>query len=36
MQVAGKVFERRELRATRRAMFEILTDARHEAVPLLA
>jgi hypothetical protein len=36
MQVAGKAFERRELLATRRAMFEILTDKRHDAVPLLA
>jgi len=36
IQVAGKAFERAELKATRRAMFEILTDVRHEAVPLLA
>src|SRR5262245_29013802 len=36
MQVAGKAFERRELLATRRAMFEILTDKRHDVVPLLA
>ncbi len=36
IQVAGKAFERRELTATRRAMFEILTDDRHDAVPLLA
>jgi hypothetical protein len=36
MQVAGKVFERRELVATRRVMFEILTDTRHDQVPLLA
>jgi hypothetical protein len=36
MQVAGKAFERGELVATRRAMFEILTDTRHETVPLLA
>ena len=36
MQLAGKAFERRELLATRRAMFEILTDKRHDAVPLLA
>jgi hypothetical protein len=36
IQVAGKAFERAELVATRRAMFEILTDVRHEAVPLLA
>jgi hypothetical protein len=36
IQVAGKAFERAELVATRRAMFEILTDNRHEAVPLLA
>jgi hypothetical protein len=36
MQVAGKAFERQQLLATRRAMFEILTDKRHDAVPLLA
>ncbi len=36
MQVAGKVFERRELLATRRVMFEILTDTCHDGVPLLA
>jgi hypothetical protein len=36
VQVAGKAFERRELMATRRAMFEILTDERHDDVPLLA
>lgn len=36
MQVAGKAFERGELIATRRAMFEILTDKQHDAVPLLA
>lgn len=36
MQVAGKAFERGELMATRRAMFEILTDKQHEQVPLLA
>ncbi|MEO3757749.1 hypothetical protein ABGB19_05580 [Mycobacterium sp. B14F4] len=36
IQLAGKAFERAELTATRRAMFEILTDARDEAVPLLA
>jgi hypothetical protein len=36
IQVAGKAFERRELIATRRAMFEILTDTRHDEVPLLA
>ena len=36
MQVAGKAFERRELLATRRAMFEILTDKPHDEVPLLA
>lgn len=36
IQVAGKAFGRGELTATRRAMFEILTDARHEVVPLLA
>jgi hypothetical protein len=36
MQVAGKAFTRAELVATRRVMFEILTDTRHDAVPLLA
>jgi hypothetical protein len=36
IQVAGKTFERAELVATRRAMFEILTDTRNDAVPLLA
>jgi hypothetical protein len=36
IQVAGQAFERAELVATRRAMFEILTDTRHGAVPLLA
>lgn len=36
IQVAGKAFERAELTADRRAMFEILTDTRHDAVPLLA
>ena len=36
IQVAGKAFERGELVATRRAMFEILTDKRHDEVPLLA
>jgi hypothetical protein len=36
IQVAGKAFERAELVATRRAMFEILTDTRHESVPVLA
>jgi hypothetical protein len=36
IQLAGTAFERTELVATRRAMFEILTDTRHEAVPLLA
>jgi hypothetical protein len=36
VQVAGKAFERGELMATRRAMFEILTDKRHDEVPLLA
>ena len=36
VQVAGKAFQRAELVATRRAMFEILTDIRHDAVPLLA
>ncbi|HYZ68893.1 MAG TPA: hypothetical protein VE666_14015 [Mycobacterium sp.] len=36
VQMAGKAFERGELVATRRAMFEILTDTRHDDVPLLA
>ncbi len=36
IQMVGKAFERRELMATRRAMFEILTDAQHDQVPLLA
>ncbi|HEX2214944.1 MAG TPA: hypothetical protein VHH12_16125 [Mycobacterium sp.] len=36
IQVAGKVFERAELTATRRAMLEILTDTRLDQVPLLA
>ncbi|KUI06683.1 hypothetical protein AU191_24030 [Mycolicibacterium acapulense] len=36
IQVAGKAFERTELTANRRAMFEILTNDRHETVPLLA
>ncbi len=36
IQVAGKAFERSALVATRRAMFEILTDTRQPAVPLLA
>ena len=36
IQLAGKAFERAELTATRRAMFEILTDTRHETVPILA
>jgi hypothetical protein len=36
VQLAGKAFERAELLATRRAMFEILTDQRHDEVPLLA
>ena len=36
MQVAGKAFERAELVATRRVMFEILSGTRYEAVPLLA
>jgi hypothetical protein len=36
IQLAGKAFERQELTATHRAMFEILTDTRHDAVPLLA
>jgi hypothetical protein len=35
IQLAGRAFERAELTATRRAMFEILTDTRHETVPLL-
>lgn len=36
IQVAGKAFERTELTASRRAMFEILTSDRNETVPLLA
>jgi hypothetical protein len=36
VQLAGTAFERRELRAARRAMFEILTDTPNEDVPLLA
>ncbi len=36
IRLAGGAFGRTELVATRRAMFEILTDTRHEAVPLLA
>lgn len=36
IQVAGKAFDRAELTATRRAMFEILTDKQHPQVPLLA
>jgi hypothetical protein len=36
VQVAGKAFERGELVATRRAMFEILTHKQHDEVPLLA
>lgn len=36
IQLAGKAFARTELIATRRAMFEILTDTMHDAVPLLA
>ena len=36
IQLAGKAFERTELTATRRAMLEILTDTRHDQVPLLA
>jgi hypothetical protein len=36
IQLAGKAFERTELTATRRAMFEILTDIRHDEVALLA
>ncbi|MGE2723298.1 hypothetical protein [Mycolicibacterium pulveris] len=36
MQVAGKAFERAELVAQRRAMFEILTDTPDERIPLLA
>ncbi|MDA4105940.1 hypothetical protein [Mycolicibacterium holsaticum] len=35
MQVAGKAFERAELRAERRAMFEILTDTPQDGIPLL-
>jgi hypothetical protein len=36
IQLAGKAFARTELMATRRAMFEILTDTRRDEVPLLA
>ncbi|UUO02884.1 hypothetical protein M4D79_06430 [Mycolicibacterium novocastrense] len=36
IQLAGKAFERTELTASRRAMFEILTSDRQETVPLLA
>ncbi|ULE31406.1 hypothetical protein [Mycobacterium sp. IDR2000157661] len=36
VQLAGKAFERAQLTATRRAMFEILTDTRCGDVPLLA
>lgn len=36
IQLAGKAFKRSELVASRRAMFEILTDTRVESVPLLA
>jgi hypothetical protein len=36
IQLAGKAFERGELVATRRAMFEILTETRNDEVPLLA
>lgn len=36
IQLAGKAFTRAELVASRRAMFEILTDTRHDTVPLLA
>ena len=36
LHLAGKAFERGELSATRRAMFEILTDTPHDVVPLLA
>ena len=36
IQVLGEGFERTELVATRRTMFEILTDTRHDTVPLLA
>jgi hypothetical protein len=36
VQVAGRAFQRAELVATRRVMFEILTDTRQDAVPLLA
>ncbi|MGV0849732.1 hypothetical protein [Mycolicibacterium phlei] len=34
IQVAGKAFTRAELTATRRAMFEILTDTPHPGIPL--
>ncbi len=36
IQLSGNGIARRELVATRRAMFEILTDTRNESVPLLA
>ncbi|MGY4649101.1 hypothetical protein [Mycobacterium sp. URHB0021] len=36
IRLAGNAFERTELVATRRVMFEILTDTREDAVPLLA
>ena len=36
LRLYGPHFGETELNATRRAMFEILTDARHDAVPLLA
>ena len=36
LRLYGPHFGEAELNATRRAMFEILTDARHDAVPLLA
>jgi hypothetical protein len=36
IQLAGKAFDRAELVASRRAMFEILTDTRYDEVPLLA
>jgi hypothetical protein len=34
--LAGRAFERAELTATRRVMLEILTNTRHDTVPLLA
>lgn len=36
IQLSGNGIARRELDATRRAMFEILTDTRNDRVPLLA